>query len=365
MIGAPRARLRRLVCLVRSDDRHRAPRAAGRACAAIVSLCLLSFAGTVMAAADASGPPFRMSDEQCLGCHAGARPNYSRVPGTLRQESPWVQHPYIDVARIRAAAHGGLHCVDCHVEGFDVAPHRRAQEKVLDCMACHSPAGEAQFEGLAARDAPYHFERIEAEFHGTAHFAKHADKFLCSDCHHPHYFETTARFREPKAIVANENGWCVSCHSADPTGPPDIIDWAGLLDPARPDLVAVHGFLPRAARHLEATRCVDCHADPHAEFSHQLVVGTDAAACTTCHALDSVQAGLYRYADFRMHGGFTNDAVARDSYVMAATRSRALDVFAYVVAGLTLLGMGLYGARALVARFTSDRRNDGGPDDGR
>lgn len=337
-----------------SESRRRLWRLAGTA---IVTAILLVVAGNVSGAGTNA---LRMSDEQCLGCHAGSAPTYSRKPNTQEQESPWVRHPYLDIRSMRASVHGKLDCIDCHVEGFDTAPHVRSREKVLDCIACHSSAGHARFAGLAAKDAGWHFARIDREFRASAHFTKHPNQFLCSDCHHPHYFMTTAGLEAPARILDQENGWCLSCHAQNPTGPADIIDWSGLLDPAAPSLAAEHRFLPHAAVHLRAVRCTACHADPDEQFSHRLLTGPAATGCTDCHAGNSAQAALYRHVEAQAGAAFTNAAVARDTYVMAATRNKPLDVLAYLVIGLALLGVAAHGLSRVARRWKDRRRNRSG-----
>jgi hypothetical protein len=282
---------------------------------------------------------------QCFGCHAGGARIYIHPrTGERKQIS-------IDIRAQRAADHGKLACQECHVKGFDIFPH--FGKKILGCMECHPRKGAA-----AREDEPYDFPRIEKEFESTVHFTNHRETFGCAHCHHPHYFKTTVELGPSQAIRDTHNEWCLTCHAENPEQPPDTIA-RGLADPAEPDLLAEHAVIPHPAIHLRKSRCVDCHSGTEHAVSHTLPAKGEAGSCESCHSLESVHARLYRYAgEVREASGFTNPAMMRDSYVMGATRYVPLDVFAYVVAGGSLLAVVAHAAMRVIRRSPTvrDRR---------
>jgi hypothetical protein len=309
---------------------------------ALLTLCLLGFQAAPTCPALAAMSVEQRQRLQCFGCHAGGARIYIHPRTGERKEIS------IDTAAQRAAAHGKLACQECHVKGFDIFPH--FGKTILGCMECHPRKGAA-----ARADEPYDFPRIEKEFESTVHFTNHRDRFGCAQCHHPHYFKATAELGPPQAIRDVHNKWCLTCHAENPEQPPDTIV-SGLADPAEPDLLAEHAMIPHPAIHLRQSRCVDCHSGTGHTVSHTLPARGEAGVCGWCHSLESVHARLYRYVgEVREALGFTNPAMMRDSYVMGATRYVPLDVFAYVVAGGSLLAVVAHAAMRLIRRLPTAR----------
>lgn len=279
---------------------------------------------------------------QCFGCHTGNAQIFVHPRTGERKEI------LIDIAAQRAADHGNLACQECHAKGFDFFPH--FGKTTLGCLECHPREGPD-----AQEDEAYDFPRIEREFKSTVHFAKHPGKFDCAHCHHPHYFKATADVGPPRAILETHNEWCLHCHTGTPEQPPDTIE-GGLGDPAEPDLMAEHAMIPHAAVHLRKSRCVDCHSGTEHTVSHTLPARGEAGGCAWCHSRDSVQARLYRYlGEAREPLGFTNPAMMRDSYVMAATRYVPLDILAYVLVGGSLLAVLAHAAMRVIRRLPATR----------
>jgi hypothetical protein len=309
---------------------------------ALLTLCLLGIQAAATCPALAA-----MSGEErqrflCFGCHtAGAKVFVDPRTGERKEI-------HIDIVALRGADHGNLPCQECHVRGFDVFPH--FGKAILGCMECHPRKGAD-----APEDEPYDFPRIAREFESSMHFTKHPRKFGCAQCHHPHYFEATADLGPPQVILDTHNDWCLTCHAENPEQPPDTVA-TGLADPAEPDLVAAHATIPHPANHLRKSRCVDCHSGTEHPVSHMLPARGEAGACVGCHSLESVHARLYRYvAEVREASGFTNPAMMRDSYVMAATRYVPLDVLAYVVVGGALLAALAHAAMRVIRRLPTTR----------
>ena len=61
------------------------------------------------------------------------------------------------------------------------------------------------------------------------------------------------------------------------------------------------------------------------------------------------------FCEVREASGFTNPAMMRDSYLMGATRYVPLDVFAYVVAGGSLLAVVAHAAIRAMRRLATAR----------
>lgn len=303
---------------------------------ALLVLSLLGFQAATPPALAVMSPEDRQRF-QCVGCHTGNAKIFTD-PITGEQKET-----LMDIVAQRAADHGDVVCQECHFKGFDTFPH--FGKEIRGCMDCHPREGAE-----AKEDEPYDFPRIEREFESTVHFTAHPEKFNCAQCHHPHYFKATANLGPPKAILETHNEWCLYCHTENPEQPPDTIE-TGLADPADPDLVSEHWMIPHAALHLAKSRCVDCHSSPEHTVSHTLPAEGEAGDCVWCHSLDSAHGRLYRYVSEAGEGSsFTNPAIIRDSYVMAATRHVALDIIAYVVVGGSLLAALAHAVMRLLRR---------------
>ncbi|MFA9460072.1 hypothetical protein [Thiohalorhabdus methylotrophus] len=256
---------------------------------------------------------------QCLGCHGGdSREVVDPETGERRDVA-------LDMARYRHGAHRALDCLACHERGFRSFPHNA--KKPLTCMECH-PREEAE-----GREATFDFRRWERQFKDSIHFTRHKKRFNCGECHNPHYFRVAEELGAPPEIIDTHNRWCLRCHKERAGRFP-------LSNPADPDMVGAHAWLPHTALHLRETRCVECHTSNAAPVSHDLLIWDEAKRdCVICHSRDTVlQRTLYRHhPEVPARLGFTNTAVLQDGYVMAANRNRYLDLLFYLVVGLAFL----------------------------
>jgi hypothetical protein len=312
----------------------------------------VAWSSLLLAGSAAANTPDFINRLRCAACHSGQ--NQHVLDGKPRRS----QSSTINLADFRDADHGKIHCPDCHAKGFDIFPHRN--KKTETCMDCHPRTGKG-----ADADKPYEFHRMLEEFEGTVHFTEYrharekccgtaagepaapassagggpvpdlakaaAQRFTCEHCHEPHYFKATRRIGEPRLIRANDNGPCLHCHMDGASVP--------LSDPAKPSLLAAHGYLPYAELHLEGTRCIDCHTTVRMTVAHDLPKGKGAdQGCNTCHSIDSVLLGrLYRYAENTgTRLGFHNARLLEDGYVMGANRHRWTDIAAYLLVSIGL-----------------------------
>ncbi len=308
---------------------------------------------------------------QCMGCHAG--------PDRLvtDPETGEVRNVTIEMGDFNEGDHGNMHCLECHKEGFDQFPH--VHLKTSTCMDCHPREEEG-----AEDDEPYDFDRILKEFKGTVHFTEYEhekekccgtapedsasarqsnayqgdkQRFTCMHCHSPHYFKATEHIENAQLILENDNEPCIRCHKDDATG--------ALSDPAEPNLVAVHPWLPRLELHLRATRCIDCHTSTTEPVSHLLPVGSEAErhllpveseaerGCVVCHTRESVLLKrLYRYQVKQTpdRAGFINTVILQDAYVTGATRHVILDALTYFLLGGACLFVVVHGALRILRR---------------
>ncbi|MCS7266419.1 MAG: cytochrome b/b6 domain-containing protein [Geminicoccaceae bacterium] len=255
---------------------------------------------------------------QCVGCHSGT-PGSRRIVSDARTGAR--KDVTVELARLQVGVHGRMACRECHSRGFDRFPHRVAAERRFPaCRDCHPRTEPA---AAAAVDAAYDFPRLEREHAGTAHaeaFRKLRGARDCEGCHHPHYMRASASLVLPARLKAEHDGPCLSCHRPEASG--------ALSDPLRPDLVTAHAAVPRAARHLAAVRCADCHAGRDRPLAHDLLSGRAAEGCTDCHRLDSfLLRGLWRFipAASEPRSGFANAGLLAEHHVTAATRFLWLD----------------------------------------
>lgn len=341
----------------------RAFRWAISALVATASVALGAYAFSFPVSAQSSEAVQRL---RCLACHAGA--NRLTAPAKAAQ----TRGGTISIPEFRESDHGQIHCLDCHSKGFANFPHRGM--KTETCMDCHP-----RKEKGAEDDKPYDFDRMREEYEGTVHFTefKHAkekccgtstgkpvyeapakaagkddphhkaaeQRFTCEHCHEPHYFKATKRIKDPQLILANDNRPCLTCHQDGAKG--------ALSDPAEPNLLEAHSYLPYAELHLAGTRCADCHSSVTSAVTHDLPLGKKAdQGCNTCHSIDSVLlTRLYRYVDTSASKlGFHNARIMEDGYVLGANRHKWTDLAAYALMSLGLALVLAHGAWRLLAR---------------
>jgi hypothetical protein len=342
----------------------------------LIGLCSVALIGSSQNATTAAERTAGIPKLKCIACHAGPnRVTFDRKTGQSRSVT-------ISMQDFHNASHGKVECLDCHAKGFNAFPHRN--KKTETCMDCHPRTDRG-----AEADKPYEFERMQREFEATVHFTEyqHAkerccgtatgkaasantsslpdaskasgqkaqQRFTCEHCHEPHYFKATKAIEHPKLIRENDNGPCLSCHKDDASGP--------LSDPAKPNLLLAHRYLPYTQRHLDGTRCIDCHTNVKATVAHDLPRGKKAdQGCNTCHSIDNVlMTRLYRYVnDSDTTFGFRNAALLQDGYVMGGNRHKWTDIAAYLLMGFGLvLVLAHSGWRIIGQRQSSAAEPDG------
>lgn len=334
------------------------------ACAMLCLAAMLMLGGR----SEAAGQADFMKRMRCLACHVGESQHRLDGKEHISKSST------IDMPQFENADHGKMLCADCHSKGFTNFPHRNM--KTETCMDCH-PRKEAKD---AEADRHYEFERINREFEATVHFTeyKHAkerccgtavgkagagggagaaanrkmretganQRFTCEHCHEPHYFKATAHIKDPALILKNDNGPCLHCHMDGSS--------VALKDPATPNLLAAHAYLPHADMHLKGTRCIDCHTSVTPTVAHDLPKGMKAdQGCNTCHSIDSIVVRrLYRYVDNARatEAGFHNAALMKDGYVMGANRHRWTDIAAYLLLSMGMVLVIAHGGWRVLAR---------------
>jgi thiosulfate reductase cytochrome b subunit len=286
---------------------------------------------------------------QCVGCHSGTAGSRRIV---VDPRSGARKDVTVELARLQASVHGRMECRACHSRGFERFPHRAASERRFPaCRDCHPRREPAE---AAAVDVRYDFPRLEREHTATAHaasFRKERGERDCEGCHHPHYMRPSEVLRLPERLRAEHDGPCRHCHEAEASG--------ALADPLRPDLLAGHAAIPYAGRHLEAVRCIDCHASRFRAFPHDLLSGRAAEACVDCHRVESaLLPGLWRYVPGvgAARDGYANGGLLAAHYVMAATRPVWLDRTVGWSLGALALALAGHATFRLVARLRRSKR---------
>lgn len=285
----------------------------------------------------------RASNAECYACHSEAG------LGEQSRKSP--PRADLDLAKLRAfihdpkqfdgSNHAGMECRICHGQGYVAFPHApEAKAQISECGECHASKSL----------------RVEQQFEASVHAKNLKDKFTCTTCHNPHVYRVAAKLGDPKKIVRQDNQMCVDCHNSD-------LRWAAFsksLTPSkpRPDLDALHDWLPNVRLHWAAVRCVECHTPASSVkslgISHQIQAKDKAEKnCVACHSQQAqLAARLYRYAAETGAGdlGFSNPNMLGSAYVVGATRNPALDRIIGALLLLTTLGVLAHGAlRALAA----------------
>lgn len=285
---------------------------------------------------------------ECLACHTEAALHAPPRPGL---DLTLLKKALTDPAKYAQSNHAGMACKTCHVGGYRDWPHSGPAQVVpgkaetLDCNECHAQKA-------------WH---VDAQVAKSVHSKNLSEKFTCSTCHDPHVYQTAAKLQEPAKIVAQDNGMCLSCHQSDEK----FADFGGKLTPAkrRPDIDAIHAWLPNTKLHWSAVRCVECHtpASPTRTLaiSHE-ILGKDKAQreCVACHSQNSaLRTGLYRHVAETESAqlGFLNSAVLGSSYVIGATRNTHLDRFGMVLVVLVAAGVGLHGLIRFLAALRRRR----------
>jgi DmsE family decaheme c-type cytochrome len=179
----------------------------------------------------------------CLGCHAGAHPNFLRSPHAKANVSCVGCHSVHNSApetSLLKAAQPTL-CYQCHTDvkpAFAAPFHHKVNEGLLKCSDCHDTHGSFGNNNLkSTADQNAICTKCHTETRGPFVYEHAAVKAEgCLGCHSPHGSQNARLLNVP-----NINTLCNQCHS--PVG-------AG----------AVHGM---GAGSASQTPCIGCHTMIH------------------------------------------------------------------------------------------------------
>jgi DmsE family decaheme c-type cytochrome len=155
-------------------------------------------------------------DEKCLGCHAGAHPNFDRSPhakagvGCISCHSI---HQSQDQAELLKTAQPRL-CFECHSDvkpQFDMPFHHKVNEGAVSCSDCHDVHGTFGNNNLkSTADQNLICTKCHAETRGPFVY-EHAPVKAegCLACHTPHGSQNARLLNMPSV-----NTLCNQCHSA-------------------------------------------------------------------------------------------------------------------------------------------------------
>lgn len=182
-------------------------------------------------------------DERCLGCHAGAHPNFDRSPHAkagVGCTSCHSIHAKGDREDLLKAAQPTL-CYQCHTDAkpaFDMPFHHRVNEGLVKCSDCHDVHGTFGNNNLrSTADQNAICTKCHTETRGPFVYEHAAVKAEgCLACHTPHGSQNARLLNMP-----NINTLCNQCHSPVSAG-------------------TVHAM---NAGSSEITPCISCHTYIH------------------------------------------------------------------------------------------------------
>ena len=320
----------------------------GAAVAAIAMLALLGGAASAQTKGAAPNDPelaakIRASNAECYACHSEQG---LKAPPRADMDLEKLRQFVHDPKQFDGSNHAGMECKICHGQGYAAFPHEaKAKEQISPCSECHATKSL----------------RVETQFEKSVHAVNLKDKFTCVTCHNPHVYRVAAKVGDPKKIVMQDNQMCFDCHNSD-------LRWsqfvkATSVTKARPDLDALHSWLPNPKLHWAGVRCVECHtpASPvkSLAISHEILSKEKAEKnCVACHSQQAQLATrLYRYAAETGAGdlGFTNANILGSAYIVGATRNPTLDRIVIALFILTLLGVLAHGGLRVLAALNRRR----------
>jgi DmsE family decaheme c-type cytochrome len=188
---------------------------------------------------DPAKATFAEVDQTCLGCHAGAHPNFERSPH----------------------AKAGVGCVSCHsVHGGDDKEELLKAAQPMLCFQCHADV-------KPAFDMPFHHRVNEG-------------LVKCSDCHDVHGTFGNNNLKS----TADQNMICTKCHTE--TRGPFVYEHAAVKAEGCVGCHTPHGS--QNARLLNMpqinTLCNQCHSPVAAGTVHSMNAGSsELTPCTSCH----------------------------------------------------------------------------------
>lgn len=289
----------------------------------------------------------RKANEACYTCHSAAG---IKNPPKAGLDLAKLRDSRIEPSVFNPADHGVMDCRECHSKThYDDYPHAEVgKTSTVGCTDCH-----------AAKVL-----RLEPQFNASVHAKTKGvkEKFTCNTCHNAHVNIVQKRLKDPAKIVAQDNAGCLECHNSDLTFAqfaPEEEKTPGMKK-QRPDIDAIHDWLPNTRMHWRAVRCIECHTPEVKEgkmLSHEIRNKEKAEKkCLACHSANStLKARLYRHMvkDEQQKYGFTNSVFLSNSYIIGATRHPLLD---NVVIGLVILTLGGVLAHGLVRLIAAWRR---------
>jgi DmsE family decaheme c-type cytochrome len=177
----------------------------------------------------------------CLGCHAGAHPNFARSP-----------HAKADV--------GCTSCHSVHSAGTEVALLKVDQPKL--CYECHN--------------------EIKPQFSQPFHHRVEEGLIKCSDCHDPHGTFGANNIKS----TADQNAICTKCHTE--TRGPFVFEHAAVKAEGCVGCHTPHGS--QNARLLNVPNinqlCNQCHSPVSGSTVHGINAGSaDVTPCISCHTM--------------------------------------------------------------------------------
>jgi len=178
-------------------------------------------------------------DDTCLGCHAGAHPNFARSP-----------HAKANV--------GCTSCHSVHAAKTDVALLKAPQPTL--CFQCHS-------DQKAAFNMPFHHPVNEGAV-------------TCSDCHDPHGTFNRSNLR----ATADQNAICTKCHAE--TRGPFVFEHAAVRAEGCLGCHSPHGSQNARMLNMPSinTLCNQCHSPVAQGTVHGMSAGSASyQPCTSCH----------------------------------------------------------------------------------
>jgi DmsE family decaheme c-type cytochrome len=177
--------------------------------------------------------------ETCLGCHAGAHPNFARSPH----------------------AKGGVSCLGCHSVHDSQTPEKllKAEQPKL-CFQCHT-------DQKASFDMPFHHPVNEGAV-------------KCSDCHDVHGTFQNNNLR----ATADQNMVCTKCHAE--TRGPFVYEHAAVRAEGCTGCHSPHGSQNARMLNMPSinTLCNQCHSRVANHTVNGMGAGSDELQpCTSCH----------------------------------------------------------------------------------
>lgn len=285
----------------------------------------------------------RKANEACFSCHSEA--GFKNPPRTDMDMKKLAETLY-DPKAFNGSNHGTMDCRQCHGQGYNDFPHSKTgKNETSPCSECHATK--------VARLEP----QYDASVHARLDSVK--AKFTCATCHDPHSAIGASQLKDPLKIAVQDNKACLECHNSNEVFAkfaPDNEKTPGTKK-TRPDIDAIHDWLPNTRLHWKAVRCVECHTPEvkaNRPLSHEILNKDKAEKnCVSCHSANStLRTRLYRHLVKEEVAtlGFTNSVILSSSYVIGATRNPTLDLIVIGLVALTLAGILLHGAiRIIVA----------------